>query len=277
MKSGLNPKWRIWLFLMAANAAWMAAAWLWVERETWLWIIPIALSINFVLMTYDQVIHFRALVGHPMVGQDSWGILKIINELCERMHVPRPKVFLIPRRNAQIFSYGKSSAGGRLFITQGIIELLTPKQMRAALTFQIITIRSSYNVLNYWVAAVLDLVYRAGKAWERVCTLIFGWSPPLSTWLVCPWIWFMHVFLLGAADFHRLDLETARTLENPEDLAQVLWKIDAYAQTRPWNEPWIFAHMCMVSPLRAGGHFAGLRVQPALQDRIKNLIGRFPL
>ena len=277
MKFWLNPKWRVWLLLSTANLAWIICAWLIVERETWLWIIPIALSINFILLTYDQVFQFRALDGQPLVGQDAWGILKSVNVLSEQLHVTPPQVFLLPWPSAQVFSYAKMASHSRLFVTQGLVDLLTPRQLRAALTFQLITIRSSYNILNYWVAAVLDLVYHCGRGVERVGVVIFGWAPPVAKWSVYPWIWLLHGFLLGAKDFALLDTQTARAIENPEDLAQVLWKLDAYAHTRPWTESWIFAHMCMVSPLHQRHLPGGLRVQPALHGRIMSLIGRFPL
>lgn len=277
MKAWLSPRWRIWIFLCLANAAWMTASWLWFERETWLWIIPIALSINFLLLTYDQVLNFRGLSSSPLVGNDPWGLLKIVNELSDELQVPQPKIFFIDKSSAQIFAYARTRKHTRLFISEGTISLLTPRQLRAVLTYQMIAIRHSYNVLNYWLAAILDILFRCGLVIERAFAFVFGWTPPLAAWLLSPWMWFMHAALLGSKDFQRLDLETARLLDNPEDLAQALWKLEAYAQTKPWPEPWIFAHMCIVSPLAFKRTLNMLRVQPPLKGRIKSLIGRYPL
>ena len=277
MKALFSPKWRICLFLILANAAWMIACWLWLERETWLWITPIALSINFLLLTYDQVLKFGTLDGQPLLGNDAWGLLKTVRELSAELHVPAPKLFLIESASAQIFAYAKTRKHTRLFISQGVLELLTPRQLRAVLMYQMIAIRQSYTILNYWVAAVLDLFFRLGRACERAFAFIFGWTPPLAAWILSPWMWFLRTTLLGAADFHKLDAETARALDNPEDLAQALWKLESYAQTRPLPEPWIFAHMCIVSPLNARRTFSFVRVHPGLPARIKILLGRYPL
>lgn len=255
----------------------MVASWLWLARESWLWITPIALSINFLLLTYDQVLNFRSLDGQPLVGNDAWGLLKTVNELSEELHVPAPKIFLIKSKSAQIFAYAKTRKQTRLFISEGMLELLTPRQRRAVITYQMIAIRQSYTILNYWAAAVLDLFFRIGRACERAFAFVFGWAPALAAWFISPGLWFLRTTLLGARDFHKLDIETARALDNPEDLAQALWKLESYAQTRPWPEPWIFAHMCMVSPLTSRGSFSLTRVHPTLQTRIKNLVGRYPL
>ena len=161
-----------------ANATWMIAGWLWVERESWLWITPVALSINFLLLTYDQILQFRAITGQPLVGNDPWGLLKIINVLSEEMKIPPPKIFLIASPSAQIFAYAKSRKHTRLFISEGMLSLLSPRQMRAVLTYQMLVIRGSYNILNYWIAAILDLFFRAGLAVEKSFAFIFGWAPP---------------------------------------------------------------------------------------------------
>src|SRR4051812_37508816 len=134
----------------------MAATWLWVERENWLWITPIALSINFLLLTYDQVLHFRALNGQPLTGQDPWGLLKLVHDLSRELKIVEPKTYLLASPSAQVFSYAKTKHHTRLFVSEGALNLLTSRQLRAVLTFQMLSIRGQYNVLNYWIAAMLD-------------------------------------------------------------------------------------------------------------------------
>ena len=63
--------------------------------------------------------------------------------------------------------------------------------------------------------------------------------------MLAPVTWFLQYALLSPDDFIRLDRTTARRLGRPEDLARALWKMESYAETRPWEQPWVFAHMCM--------------------------------
>lgn len=277
LKAWLSPRLRIWTFLTLANLVWLVAAWTWVERETWLWILPLALSINLLLFTYDRILQFRPLEGQPLVGNDPWGVLKLVHQLCSELNVTPPKVFLIAQPTAQIFSYARTRKQARLFITEGALHVLTPRQLRAVFIYQLIAIRASYSVLNYWMAAFLDLVFRAGKALEKGFAFIFGWAPPLAAWFIGPCLGLLHFFLIGGLDFRILDRETARLIESPEDLAQALLKMESYAQTQPWTEPWIFAHMCMVSPLSFRHTLNLFRVQPPLKSRIMSLTGRYPL
>lgn len=273
MKSRVSPKIRAWIFLFILNAAWISLAGLGFERETWLWITPIALSINCLFLTYDQVLNFSHLHTQRLSGQDPWGILKLVHQLSTDLQRPPPQVFLIPLPCAQLFSYGKTGKHSRLFITEGTLQLLNEKELRAVLTYQILAMKSSYSVLNYWLGAVLDLLYRLGRVLQQGFAFIFGWAPNLSAWLVSPWIWLLHYILLSPKDFQKLDKATAARLQSPEDLARALWKMDAYAKTQPWPEPWVFAHMCMVSPF----NHPTFRIQPSLKGRIKHLLGRYQL
>jgi heat shock protein HtpX len=273
LKSRLHPKLRILLFVALANIVWMTAAWFTLERENWLWITSIALSINFLLLTYDQVLTFSKMKSEALRGQDPWGLLKTVHELARDFDHPEPKVYLLHQPCAQVFSYGRSRKNVRLLVTEGVLKLLSERELRAVLTFQMIAIDGSYGMLNYWLGAVVDLLFRASLGLERVFRFIFGWSPRLSSWFVGPWAWLLHRLLMSPGDFQRLDKATAAKLETPEDLAQALWKMEAYAQTQPWADPWVFAHMCMVSPLE----FQMFHVQPVLKSRIKNLLGRYPL
>lgn len=270
MKSWVNPRWRAATFFVLLNSGWMAAAWTWTERENWLWITPIALSINFLLLTYDQVLSFTSLPTIALEGHDSWGILKSVHRLSDKFKVQAPRVFLIPHPSAQVFAYARTRKQTRLFVSEGAIQLLSQHELDAVLTYQILSISRSLTVINYWVGAVLDLFFRVGLALEKGFALIFGWTPPLSAWLIRPVLWVLHFLLLSGSDFEKLDRETAVAIDNPENLARALWKMEAYAHTKPWNDAWVFAHMCIVSPLR-------LRMQPPLKSRIQNLVGRYPL
>lgn len=273
----MNPRWRALLFLIFINAAWVAAAWTWTEREHWLWITPIALSINFLLLTYDQVLTFKGLESRRLEGQDSWGLLKTVHHLSERLKIREPMIFLIPHPSAQAFTYARSRKRARIFITEGTVRLLSPEELEAVLTFQLMAINSSLTILNYWAGAMLDLIYRAGLALEKSIAFVLGWAPKVSVWIVRPVMWLLQLALMSKRDFKKLDRQTAAKIGNPEDLARALWKMESYAQTRPWQNAWVFAHMCIVNPLDESSFLNQLHVQPPLKRRIKNLVGRYPL
>jgi heat shock protein HtpX len=277
LKAWLNPRWRILIFVVLANLAWMWPTWAWCSRTSWLWITPLALSINFLLLTYDQVLKFQPFQGLLLSGSDPWGLLKIVNDLSAKFQLAEPRVIVIPHASAQAFTYGKTRKGERIYVTEGALKLLSRDELEAVLTFQMLARKNSLSRLNYWLAAFVDLYYRAGKFLERGFSVVFGWTPPVAATLVSPWLFLLQSALISRVDFRRLDRETAEALSDTRAFASALWKLEAYAQTRPWDEPWTVSHMCIVSPLKMKKFLSPLRIQPALKERIKNLTGDYTL
>ena len=273
----MHPKLRVLLFLVTVNAASLAIAFLTLDRASWFWFTPIALSINVLLFTYDYVLAFTRDLGEPRRGQDAWGFVNMVHDLAAKFEMRPPDVYVIERPAAQAFLYSRFGRRARLIVTTGALELLNPAERHALVAYQLVIARTAVAVINYWLGAAADLVYRGGRAVERAFAFVFGWAPGLAIWSMRPVTWFLHFALLSPADFTRLDQETAARLANPEDLARALWKLEAYAQTQPWADPWVFAHMCMVSPLGINPLTKAMRIQPPVQMRIRHLIGRFPL
>lgn len=277
VKSLLSPKVRIIVFLTLLNAAWILCAWLWLDRIQWLWLAPIALSINVLLLTYDQFLVFSHLKSRELIGNDPYGLLKTVHRLAEQEKLPTPHVHVIDHSAAQIFCYAKTKKHTRLFITDGLIRVLSQSELEAVLIYQMVSMQKSYNVLNYWVGALVDVMWRGGRGLEKVFAFVFGWTPPLANWLVSPWIGILQLSLFSGKDFQLLDNQTATRMGRPDELAQALWKMEAYARTQPWANSWVFSHMCMVSPLNPNPLLRWITAQPSLKRRIKKLIGRYPL
>ena len=202
LKSLLNPKVRVVLFMVLLNGAWILAATAWLNRTEWLWITPFALSINFLLLSYDQVLTFSHLESEPLVGQDPWKLLKLVHELSAQFEVKPPQVYLLRHPSAHIFAYAKTGHNTRMFVTEGLLNLLSPQELFAVITFQMVSMKTSFTCLNYWLGASIDILLRLGRGLERLCTLIFGWTPPIKGWFISPWIWLFQTLLLSPRGAH---------------------------------------------------------------------------
>jgi heat shock protein HtpX len=60
-------------------------------------------------------------------------------------------------------------------------------------------------------------------------------------------------------------------------LAQALTKLDAYNKTLPLDVNLAEAALFVVDPLAKHGWSSWASVQPSIEDRVRNLVGRYPL
>jgi len=87
---------------------------------------------------------------------------KIVAEIADRAHLPKPKVGISQLTIPNAFAFGKSQRDGRVCVTQGILKLLTKDELKAVLGHElshikhrdmtIITLLSAIPLIMYWIA-----------------------------------------------------------------------------------------------------------------------------
>ena len=112
------------------------------------------------------------LVGPAIVGatmrvkwvsaKEEPELHKIVAELADRAHLPKPKVGISQLAIPNAFAFGKSQRDGRVCVTQGILKLLSKDELKAVLGHElshikhrdmtIITLLSAIPLIMYWIA-----------------------------------------------------------------------------------------------------------------------------
>ena len=125
------------------------------------------------------------LIGPSIVGwtmkikwvseKESPKLHRMIAELAEKDHLPKPKVGIsqVPIPNA--FAFGRTQRDGRVCVTQGILNLLSEDELKAVLGHEmshikhrdmaIITLLSAIPLILYWIA--LGTMFRGMLGGQR--------------------------------------------------------------------------------------------------------------
>ncbi len=87
---------------------------------------------------------------------------RMVAELAERAHIPKPKVGISRLDIPNAFAFGRSLRDGRVCVTQGIKRLLSKEELKAVIGHEIshikhrdmlvITILSAIPMIMYWIA-----------------------------------------------------------------------------------------------------------------------------
>jgi len=90
------------------------------------------------------------------------GLHRMVAELAESAHLPKPKVGISQLTIPNAFAFGRTRRDGRVCVTRGILNLLTKDELRAVLGHEmshikhrdmvIITVLSAIPLVLYWVA-----------------------------------------------------------------------------------------------------------------------------
>lgn len=124
------------------------------------------LTLAFVFLGIQYLIG-PAIVGATMrvrwvSAKEEPGLHKVVAELADRAHLPKPKVGISQLAIPNAFAFGKSQKDGRICVTQGILKLLSKDELKAVLGHElshikhrdmtIITLLSAIPLIMYWIA-----------------------------------------------------------------------------------------------------------------------------
>ena len=87
---------------------------------------------------------------------------RMVAELAEQAHLPKPRVGVSQLSLPNAFAFGRTRRDGRVCVTQGILKLLSPEELRAVLGHEmahvkhrdmmILTLISVIPLIMYWIA-----------------------------------------------------------------------------------------------------------------------------
>ena len=127
-------------------------------------LVYIIIALGFILLQY---LISPAIVGWTMkvkwvTEQEEPELHKMVAELAQEAHLPKPKVGISQINVPNAFAYGSTQKDGRICVTQGILKLLNRDELKAVLGHEmshikhrdmaVITLLSAIPMILYWVA-----------------------------------------------------------------------------------------------------------------------------
>ena len=222
----------------------------------------------------DRVV-LRASRARSIDGTMTDGFRTMLVDLSLQAGIPTPKCFVMRIPQPNTFAIGRTPRRAAIVVTEGLLSLLEPAEIRAVVAHELIHIRRRETMMTSMVGAALSELFAAIEVAERVApTRRHGTRgdselAPSQGRLVaiCP---------------RRQDHKSRREVDadrggsdlagNPEALARALARIDRYAQAVPMERRLAHVSNWVVNPL--GDRGDGTRLfsrETPLAERIDRL------
>ena len=221
--------------------------------------------------------------------EDAPMVYSMVEELAQRAGVPTPRLYIVPQEAPNAFATGRDPEHGVIAVTEGIMRLLPPEQLRGVLAHEMahiahrdILIQTVAGVLASAITAIANMLQFSmifGSARDEegnsnplaaIAMMILG---PLAAGLIQMAISRRREYMADAAG--------ASYRADPMALAGALNNLDAYSrhitmQANPATE-----NMFIVSPLTGDSLRRMFSTHPPMEERIANLqemarTGRYP-
>ncbi len=254
------------------------------HRDAFVLSVTLALSIIGIFLWYGDLRLVPLLQVEELEGHDPWGLRKKLAALSEKARIDMPRVFVIPSETPQALAVGRSQRSGKIFLTLGLLKLLTPEELNSVLAYNLFTIKNR-STLSFTIgSAMADAVLSIGGGIDWLFNWLLGSGHhsarrrvQIATWLVAPVAAVLVRLSVGKIAYLQADRDTARLLGEGRTLASVLWKLQSYALTQAFPISPATSHFFMVNPLTTNRWGRYFHAHPQIRERIQNLIGHYPI
>lgn len=275
---------KAWFFLIAISLTLIVLGHVLGGREGLLFFLILALGINSFVYFYEDRRVLSTFNGKTLDGQDSYGLHDMARRLSIKSRIKTPQILLLPSHAPQAGIIGNGLSRSSLLLTQGLLDKLSMREIEAVIAYQIASI-SNLNTLSFAVGSFLTsislLITSTLDTFIRL--LIVEKKNPKNmvsqffTRLTAPIFGSILKLSIRKSFYKEADALAADLLDDSKILAKVLWKLESFSETLPLPASVATAHIFIVSPLTQYRWERFFVTQPQTKDRIRQLVGYYPL
>jgi len=245
----------------------------------WMWgALVLALGMNLFAWFFSDRLVLRMSGAREVSREEETELHRMVEELSTRAGLPKPRVFLIDAPHANAFATGRSPARAAVAVTRGLLEVLSPREVRGVLAHEIAHV-GNRDVLVATVAAglataVTHLAHvfafsgllggRDEEEGSGAAGLLFALVAPIGATLV--------QLGISRSREYMADETGARLSGDPLALASALEKLHREAEEVPGHAEPATASLYIVNPFGALGGLTRLfSTHPPAEERIRRL------
>lgn len=243
----------------------------------------LAIIFNGVAYFYSDRLVLRMYKAQPLDKNRYAYVYKIMQELCDAMQLPMPKLWIIQAPMANAFATGRNPQNASVAVTSGILELLDKDELRGVLAHELAHVQNR-DILISTIAAMMataigylasmarySLMFRSSSNNKRnnnvFVMLIVGILAPIAATIM--------QLAVSRSREYGADETGAYACHDPLALAAALEKLhDQTRQTTTQAQQAGYANIAslfIVNPLNAQTISTLFSTHPPLEKRIARL------
>jgi heat shock protein HtpX len=199
--------------------------------------VVIAAVINLAAYFFSDRIVLSMYRAQEVSELEAPALHAMVRELAATAEIPMPRVYIVPERQPNAFATGRNPQHGVVAVTEGLLDLLEPRELRGVLAHEISHIKNR-DVLVSTVAAILASAISTVANVLSFGTMFGahsdedGPSPlaALAMIIVAPFAALLVQLAISRSREFHADETGARLSGDPEALARALLKLHGASQ-----------------------------------------------
>ena len=243
----------------------------------------LALLMNVGSYWYSDKIVLSMYSAQELAPSDAPALHAMVEELAHNAGIPKPRVCIMPEEAPNAFATGRDPEHGVVAVTQGLMRLLTPEELRGVIAHEIghianrdILIQTVAGVLGSAIVSIANMmqfaaIFGGGRNEEGESSgpgmlggILMAILAPIAASII--------QMAISRSREYLADDTGAALCRNPLALAGALDKLQNWNQRIPMQQGNASTEqMFIVSPLFGGGMTNLFSTHPPIEERIARL------
>ena len=242
--------------------------------------LGIAVAMNFGSYFFSDKIALAMYRAKPVSETENPEVYRrvgpLVQNLCHRMNLPMPRLWLIPDESPNAFATGRDPAHSSVAVTEGILNLMEDREIEGVLAHEMGHVLHR-DILISTVAATMAAAItmlarmafwfggsrrddREGGGYGGIVMLIVA---PIAAMLI--------QMAISRSREYDADAAAAKYTGTPHNLVSALQKLETFSKRIPMDASPATAHMFIIKPFSGDTVMRLFSTHPKTEDRIARL------
>jgi heat shock protein HtpX len=251
------------------------------RNGSFIWIMAL-IGVGTVAYSYwnSDKIAIRSMQAYPVAEAQQPAMYRIVRELSVRANQPMPRLYVSPTMAPNAFATGRNPANAAVCCTEGILQLLTERELRGVLGHELMHVYNRDILTSSVAAAVAGVITSVAQF-----LMFFGGGGSnenrnvnpialLALSLLAPFAAMLIQMSISRTREYDADEDGAQLTDDPLALASALRKLEVGTARAPLPADQKLvntSHLMIANPFRRGGMQQMFSTHPPMAERVARL------